>query len=509
MSQPVPVTAPLNNVNDESVVILEWLKPDGAAVSAGEPVVSFETSKANVEIEAPASGYLKHSTRVGQEVPVGAVLCYIVENADQPIAKAAPEPVQQPPAAQVNTEQSLQRFTPVARKLAQEQGLEAHNFEGTGRIRKEDVLAQAANGTSASALQTEQTWPLVRFSTAAKTLMNQHNLSPDRFTGKGLIRVQDVERFLSPPAAPVTVQNQPISIEHLSALQHSPAAGVPVEKEALPRRKKMEIKNLAAGLSASVTSAVSVACPTRSLKNALRSHPELRGSATALIVYECARLLKQFRVFNGCYIAGEALYYQQVNVGFAIDAGFGLKVPVIPVADSLTIAEIAEEMNKHILAYMEDKLPPESQSGGTFTISDLSSEGVFSLFPLISSGQSAILGVGGEFFASENSEGFFTLTLSFDHQLGDGRQAAKFLNALRDRLTAYEAACTPPPLPGPPNIPAHAPAAAPLWSTEGDLECSRCLRAMPDLQQLSAYLVPTVQSEGKIRLLCSLCLGGF
>src|SRR5207247_2570732 len=81
----------------------------------------------------------------------------------------------------------------------------------------------------------------------------------------------------------------------------------------------------------------------------------------------------------------------------------------------------------------------ESLAGGTFTITDLSGEEVFHFLPLINQGQSAILGVGAEVFLPPGRDGMFTLTLAFDHSLSEGRQAARFLKELSNRLQHYEA----------------------------------------------------------------------
>ena len=80
-----------------------------------------------------------------------------------------------------------------------------------------------------------------------------------------------------------------------------------------------------------------------------------------------------------------------------------------------------------LLAYTSGEITLEAASGGTFTVTDLSGEGVFSFQPLINQRQSAILGVGAEFLAPGGSEGFYQLILTFDHRLTEGRAAAQFL----------------------------------------------------------------------------------
>ena len=141
---------------------------------------------------------------------------------------------------------------------------------------------------------------------------------------------------------------------------------------------------------------------------------------TAIIVFEAARLLRKYPNFNAFYAAGDAHYYEDVNIGFAVDAGRGLKVPVIHHADRKGIIEITTEMRERVVAYLEDELPVKALTLCTFTVTDLSGEGVATFHPLINQGQSAILGICAEVFAPGSREGTFNLVLSFDHQLSEG-----------------------------------------------------------------------------------------
>jgi pyruvate/2-oxoglutarate dehydrogenase complex dihydrolipoamide acyltransferase (E2) component len=214
-----------------------------------------------------------------------------------------------------------------------------------------------------------------------------------------------------------------------------------------------------------------------------------------LIVFEVARLLRQYPLFNGYYHEQQACCYKRVNVGFAVDAGRGLKVLVVHDADTKTASAIADEMHELVAQYLGDQLPLKALSEGTFTISDLSGEGVTTFAPLINQGQSAILGMGAE-RAFAHGEGEFNLVLAFDHRLSEGRTAARFLNALRERLAAHEAAL------GGLSRSARAPGGA----NPEDLSCNRCLRAATELRRLNGFLVPSALPEG---YLCNFCLGGF
>jgi len=258
-------------------------------------------------------------------------------------------------------------------------------------------------------------------------LVKEHDIPLEKFAGMGLVREADVLALLGKPVS-----------------RHDLVAGVAAKSvtfrsEALPKSKQAEARYLLAGSNALVSS-VSVACPTRGLRAAAQNHPEWGSSPAAAIVFEAARLLRRYPIFNAFYEDGAANYYDEVNVGFAVDAGGGLKVPVIRDADKKELGVIAREIQDLLLAYTNGEITLEAASGGTFTVTDLSAEGVFSFQPLINHRQSAILGVGAEFFPPGCSEGSYQLILAFDHRLSEGRAAAQFLKELRDRIAAYEGA---------------------------------------------------------------------
>jgi pyruvate/2-oxoglutarate dehydrogenase complex dihydrolipoamide acyltransferase (E2) component len=531
MSRVTEVVVPLENVNDESVTLMAWLVADGERVEEGQGLVEVETSKACVEIPAPATGYVRHLARVGQDVPIGAALARIAETAEalsgQQLAVstqrlASPEPhspqswgvggptlnaqasTLNAQASTLNAQASAlnapTRFTPVAKKLIAEHGIDPSAFAGRGLVRQADVLQslQAKQNGNGNGRPAPPPGP-ARFSAAARKLIEEHGLDPALFEGRGLVRQSDVLAFLKGGAEtgkmplPEAPNAQGSTPNAQRPTLNTPAAGVPRRNEPLPRRKRVEAKHLAAGVHNTLTSTVAVTCPTSGLRAAASRAESIEGNATAVIAFETARLLRRYPELNA-FCEGDAIsLYEEVNVGVAVDAGHGLKVPVIRSADRKTIAEIAAEMREHVVAYLGDELTPESLSGATFTISDLSGEGAFFFNPLISRGQAAILGVGAEFFLPGSREGLFNLILAFDHQLSEGRRAAQFLGELRDRLAGYEAAL-------------GGGAAA---ETETELCCSRCQRSFPEIQRTPGYLVPTMHPDGRTRLVCTLCLQGW
>ena len=121
-------------------------------------------------------------------------------------------------------------------------------------------------------------------------------------------------------------------------------------------------------------------------------------------------------------------------------------------------------------------------------MTDLSGEGVFAFHPLINQGQSAILGIGAEFFPPGSREGMFNLMLAFDHQISEGRAAAKVLNQLKQRIAGYESA---------------------MEATANDSHCEQCFATLSELTTLKHHLLQTVGPRGSTRMVCTRCAMGY
>jgi pyruvate/2-oxoglutarate dehydrogenase complex dihydrolipoamide acyltransferase (E2) component len=422
------VIAPHEIVNDESVLLLQWLVKDGEQVQPGHHLVTIETSKAAMDIEAPIAGYVRFNIPKGTEVKVGGVLCYIAESPTEPIPQTST------PAVKVHPVSSAQDSSP----------------------------------TPSSAP--------TRFSRQASTLMEQHGLTKDQFTGKSLVTADDVLKLVNGDNAAASPRTST-----------SPTITIPTRTEELPRRKRIEAKYLMAGQNAA-SSLVSMICPTRGLKAAVQTHPELQVSPLSLILHETARLLRKYPIFNAFYDEGKVRYYESVNIGIAMDAERGLKVPVLARVDRRSIAEIRMEVENFILSYLDDTLPVQALADGTFTVTDLSGEDVHSFMPLINQGQAAILGIGAEYFPARHSDGLFNLMLAFDHRLTEGRMAAAFLKDLRDRLASYERV---------------------LLGSDPEPHCARCLRTSSELAELNVPLLLGIQQAGKTSPICGNCILGW
>jgi pyruvate/2-oxoglutarate dehydrogenase complex dihydrolipoamide acyltransferase (E2) component len=468
IAEPLSVRVPQLNVNDDQVKIISWLVACGDRVDKSQPLVVLETSKTTTEVEAPEAGFVHYTLQADEDVAVGDILCHI-----SAAAKLEGQTAQRPSVVQDNLPARL--IGNANGELAMVPEKEEDRSGRSDAPPQLETMPEAARAGES------------RFSARAKARLEALGLAPEIFSGKGLVREQDVLRLAngpSPSGAGVKVVEPALSIP-----EAKPAEGVPVRFEPLSRQKILEAKFLASSYFHALSSSVTVSCPTRGLRQAVAGQAGLRGNATALILFETARLLRRFPIFNAFCASGRVGYYERVNLGLAVDAGRGLKVVVLQDADKKSCPAIATEIGELISQYLEDRLPVQALSGCTFTLTDLSGEGVHSFLPLINQGQSAILGIGGELPASGHGPSAFNLMLSFDHRLAEGRTAAQFLNALRERLSCHEA-----------SLAGGEDAGRP------ELSCSRCLRSADQLKALDGYLLSCVSPQG---YLCSFCLAGF
>jgi pyruvate/2-oxoglutarate dehydrogenase complex dihydrolipoamide acyltransferase (E2) component len=487
MTESTPIVVPRENVNDESARLVAWAVAEGARVVPGQPVVQIETSKAVVDLPAPAGGVLRLRAHAGEEVPIGGVLGWVVGEgiASAHETHAVPDPAANGHEVNPQVLGGHLPLSPAGRRLVAEEKIDPAQVKGTGRggrITKTDLVVHLATGMTPA--RTDAPKP-ARFSPQARALIEQLGLDEHSFLGHGLVRSSDVRSAVEPrPATPLASAPTP-----WPALA---VAGVVTRSERLSRAKRVEAKSLKAGAEATLPSVVVVACPTRGFRAAVARQAAVGGNATAVILAETARLLRKYPAFNAYHEDGTISCYQQVNIGFAVDAGRGLKVPVIRDADRKEIATIAAEMHELVVAYLDDRLTVESLAGGTFTVTDLSGEDVAAFHPLISRGQAAILGICSEVSLPGAAAGAFNLVLGFDHQLSEGRVAARFLGELRARLAHYEATFL---------------RGGPMQAEEP--RCSRCQAGYHELAANGHALVQSVHADGSLRLLCKLCFEGW
>jgi pyruvate/2-oxoglutarate dehydrogenase complex dihydrolipoamide acyltransferase (E2) component len=256
-----------------------------------------------------------------------------------------------------------------------------------------------------------------RFTRKARKLMRERGLTEADFPGADKIDADAVERLAA--------------VRATNGTQTAPATGaLPLD---LPPSKVTEIQTLRRVREQVVPSTVAVALRADLVDARLRRETADHGpvSALELALYETARLLSEWPDLNGYYLDGRAWTYSTVGIGFAVNLGRSLRVPVVRNARDTSLRDVARAVRGLTLRYLREELTIDDVTGGTFTITDLSGEGVVHFVPVLNERQSAILGL-----CAARGDGSRDLVLTFDHRLSDGMRAARFLAALRSRLEA-------------------------------------------------------------------------
>lgn len=397
-----------------SVKLAAWLKTEGQAVAAGEPIVEVETDKTNVEIDSPAGGVVSkiHVPAGAEGLETGALLAVIDEGVD-----AAGEAGAGADAAAAEPE-----ATPATEVQAAASGAATVSVASG---------ATQAPATAAIDGPVPPASPLARRMAAAAGL----DLKEIKGTGRsGRIGKADVERALAAQAEPA-----PAAVPAPEALAAAPAAGF--REEPLSAMRRVTAERLQAAkqtvphfyLNADCT--MDAALRLRARLN--ERDPDLGLTLTDIIVRAAALALREVPAANSAWGDGVVRLFDTADIAVAVDTPGGLITPIIRQADGKSLRAISQELKSLSTRAREGGLTPEEYTGGTFTISNLGMYGVDSLYAIVNPPQSCILGVGAARPRPVAASGgvevatIAACTLSADHRAIDGATGARFLASLR------------------------------------------------------------------------------
>jgi pyruvate/2-oxoglutarate dehydrogenase complex dihydrolipoamide acyltransferase (E2) component len=368
--------------------IVEWLAGEGAAVKAGDPLVSVETDKAVTDVQAPCSGVLRRVLFApGQDADVGTPLAILagpdedIDSLLQEVAEPAatraaqastPAPAPHAAAGRAETRRasSRQPVSPAARRLARELGVDLPGVAGTG--------------------------------------------------AGGLVTETDVRAFAA-------------------RAQAVPAAETPENVDVIPltgvRRRIAERMALSRQSAADVTTVLDV---DMTAVSALRETSGL--SYTAYVVSVAAATLREFPILNSSLDTDRILVKRDIHIGVAVALDEGLVVPVVRFADRKSVEEVAREIDALAARARDGQLDPGEMTGGTFTVSNSGALGSLHFTPIINHPEVAILGMGKVMETPVARNGQVVVRkvmyacLSYDHRVVDGAPAVRFLNTVKHRL---------------------------------------------------------------------------
>jgi len=383
--------------------VLRWLKKEGDTVEVGDILAEIETDKASVELPADISGKLVTiKVKEGETVPVGAVIAEVLAEGEQP-QTAVPAPPEQtapaetiapPPAGKTLREepptQERVKASPLARRIAQEAGIDLAMVKGTGpggRIVERDVQ---------------------QFLASRQVAARPPIVEPTRST----------EAVLETPSL--------TGGEPLSRMRRLIAERTTLTKQTVPHfYVTMDID-------------MSEAMALRERLNAALPEDAPKISVNDLVTKACALTLARFPRVNALY-QNERIYpSSEIHIGIAVALPDGLIVPVLRHCERKTLRQIATETRHLVEKARAGRLTPEEYTGATFSISNLGMYGVDEFIAIINPPAVAILAVGAvqkQPVALEDDTVVvrprMKVTISADHRALDGAVAAEFLRELK------------------------------------------------------------------------------
>ncbi len=448
------VILPALGMSQDTGKILQWLKAEGEQVTKGEPLAEIETDKATVEIEAPAEGILARiSAAAGDDVPVGKVIATIlapgeVSSEDRTLVnqadkqRSARDGATPLPLVEA-TRQAAIAASPLASRIAAEHNLDLSQVKSTGkRIQKADVLTHLQDQEKYAHVITSprQTTDLPLLSPLSPASPKARRLAVEQ--GKDLATIKGTGpggAVLAADVLAAIVQVLPTRVEVAEAVPAATAIASQSHELSLSNTWRIMAERTTQSwttvphyyLVREVNASRLISWREQVLKRSIE-----KVTYTDLLVKIVATALKMHPHLNASWQEGKVILKQEVHIGLAVAIEEGLVVPVIHLADTLSLGEIAHQRIELVAKAQAGKLRPQNISDGTFTISNLGMYNVDAFNAIINQPQAAILAVGriAERVVPVNGQPavqpMMVLTLSCDHRVVDGARGAQFLDAV-------------------------------------------------------------------------------
>lgn len=396
----------------ESVVeatIIRWFKSEGDPVKIGEALVELETEKANFEVAAEKQGVLsKILKKDGEDVEVGDVLGSIEEGKAGDAAPAreaakAPEPAPEP-VKEAPKQETEERVTPVAKRVAEENNVDVSRVQATGpsgRVTKEDVEAYMAKESAQPAKE---------------------------------------EPAKSPSTAVIQAPREAPAILHISRDAREERVKMSRRRRTIARRMLEAAQTTAMLTTFNEIDMGAVMDLRKRRKDAFKEKYGVNLGLNSFFVKASIGALKAFPQVNAEIEGDDMILKNYYDIGVAIGATEGLVVPVLRNADSMSFADIEKKIKDYAQRAEDNALTLEEIMGGTFTITNGGVFGSLMSTPILNPPQVGILGLHKieERPTAANGEvkirPMMYVALSYDHRIVDGREAVQFLVKIKELI---------------------------------------------------------------------------
>ncbi len=418
------VTMPQMGYDMTEGTINRWLVEEGTRVERGDTIASIATDKADIDIEAYASGILRRIlVGPGEKVPVGAPIAVIADEGEElePEAPAAEggEAAPASPPPEVAAEDEAPRSPEVQPTPVPDW---AHQLGGESTVSEEPPLAGRVKAS-----------PLARRRARELGLP----LSQVRGTGpEGRVTAEDVEAMARSGGLVAAAPTATGRAAPLDPTDPSEPVKATRMREAIARRMS-EANSTIPHFYLTTRVDVGALMKLRSELNALQQPGVPRFSVTDFLVRAMALTLQRHPQLNSAYVGGGVRRFFSSNIALAVAVPDGLVAPTLRSCESLSFAELARRTHDLAARAKSNQLRPEELAGAHTAISNLGMFGINQFSAIITPGQGSVLAVGevgdvpvvrdGQVVAGQIME----MTLAIDHRVTDGAEGAEALGYLR------------------------------------------------------------------------------
>lgn len=429
--------------------ISRWVKHQGDAIKKGDILAEIETDKANMELESYDSGVLERIlVQEGETVPIGQPIAVIgsgvsAQKQEQPATDRAEVGVTQRPPAP--TEGIQQEGAP-----AQEAPASSQQEAGVAT-----QLVQVSTTPEGPGPQQGGDGAMIKASPLARRMAEEYGIDLHQIKGTGpggrIVRddIEDFREQQQPPAATPAPTAQVPTAQAREAIPSAVAQiALPADDEVrkLSRmqmtiaRRLTESKQTIPHFYVSNEVRMDEAMSLRHVLNTSMGEGGVKVSVNDMIVKACALALEKIPEVNSSYRDGQFFQHKHINIGIAVDIPAGLVVPVIRDANVKGVRSIARESKALIEKARTNKLSQSDLEGGTFSVSNLGMMDVSEFVAVINPPEAAILAVASirqQYVPVDGQpviQSLMPMTLSADHRILYGAMAARFLQEIKQLL---------------------------------------------------------------------------
>ena len=415
------ILVPVLGESITEATVAKWLKREGDAVGADEPIVELETDKVNLEVPSPIDGVLSEiSSKDGDVVEVGSLLGCVSENGTQALEKKPITKIENNAVDSNVVNLEIERKEPniFEEKINKKQPIKVEPL----------ILKNEIKENKHDAKKNEVLSPAVR------KIIDENKIDLEKVKGSG-----KNGRILKGDLI-MMMGNKPQPSERKTKYGQEERIKMSRLRQTIAKRLKQAQENAALLTTFNEVDMTEIMAMRKENQEDFQNRYNIKLGFMSFFVKACVAALKTFPSVNAEIDGDEIIYKNYYNVSFAVGTEKGLVVPVLKDADELSFADIEKNIKSISEKARDGKLTIEDLQGGTFTISNGGVYGSMLSTPILNLPQSGVLGMHNIVERPMVVDGeikirpIMYLALSYDHRIIDGKESVSFLKMVKENL---------------------------------------------------------------------------